>query len=258
MGNRDYQIYYDHILTYGTVSTPRGLKVTHLKDQAFGFMPGDLYRGPKTNLAIGFIELLQFITGQFSIEPFQKLAPNAQLELFTGQSAYGPRVVGQWERVIKELLGDEDTRRAVLMIAHPDDTSETLPCTLSMQFQLDRAPDEGKLLLNTIVTMRSSDLVWGLPTDMIQFGGVAMMIANLVGAYSGLCTINAGNAHIYDNTKLAPKEQFIDYGFFAMPDLKTFAEYQTWAQDSLDMVMVGGASLLKAIMQISRTRESSI
>lgn len=229
------QKYYDDISKNGVKSYPRGLETVGLVDQSFWFYPGEVYSRPQTNISIGFIELLQFISGTFSITPFKIAAPKARLDLFTGQSAYGPRVADQLPKVIEELRSDSSTRRAVLMIAHPTDTKETIPCTLSMQFQIqtDKASTP---VLHTIVTMRSSDLVWGLPTDIIQFGGMSMMIASCVSAIAGECVVNAGNAHIYTETKLKEGEQYTLSGYFNIPNFYTLEEYQDWAKRSLDLI----------------------
>lgn len=230
------QKYYEDVLNHGTKAKPRGLETVQLLDQSFWFYPGQVYVRPHINLAIGFVELLQFISGSFDIEPFKIVAPNARLDLFTGQSAYGPRVVNQLPRVIDELRKDQDTRRAVMMIAHPTDTPETLPCTLSMQFQIYEDKDQHAFYLSTIVNMRSSDLMWGIPTDIIQFGGMALMVAQCVGAIPSTCVVNAGNAHIYDKTKLKPGEQYDLGGHFKLPDLHTVEEFRNWAKTALVLI----------------------
>lgn len=225
------QGYYNDIWASGMKGSPRGMPTRGLFDQSFWFTPGEVFIRPRSNINIGFVELLQFISGTFSVKPFSIVAPKARLDLFTGQSAYGPRVASQLQRVIDELRKDRETRRAVLMIAHPTDTPETLPCTLSMQFQLLKQNDVSHLF--TVVTMRSSDLVWGIPTDIIQFGGMCQMIANCVGAVAHECVINAGNAHIYEETQLSINEEYRLAGMFSLPEFYTLEEYQAWANKGL-------------------------
>lgn len=232
--NNKLQQYYNDVLEHGEKRLPRGLETVGLINQCFSFIPGEVFVRPGGNISIGFIELLQFVSGTFSIEPFRVIAPNARLDLFTYQSAYGPRVVEQLPRVIEELINDLDSRRSVMMIAHPTDTPETMPCTLSAQFHIEDV--EGIKSLITTWNMRSSDLVWGLSTDVIQFGGISLMVASCVGVRAVECVVNAGNAHIYTATRLKPGEQFDFAGTFNIPDLYTLDAYRAWANAALKFI----------------------
>lgn len=243
----NYQLYYNHIVGDGAIrQVPRGLATTGKVDQKFYFNPGEVYTRPGGNPNIGFIELLQFMSGSFNIGTFKKVTPNARLDLFTRQSAYGPRTVDQLGRVLKELRSDGDSRRAVLMVASEFDTSKTLPCTLTIQFQIV----EGKLW--TIVNMRSSDLIWGLPTDMIQFGGISMMFANLLDVEVGLCSVNAGNAHVYDATR--DGKLFELRGKFSIPKYKTLGAYSRWAM-AMDIALEDGLKTVKDIFPLKKEGE---
>jgi hypothetical protein len=222
----NYQRFYRQVVK-GVWARPRGLQVTYKVDTAFGIEPGTMIRRPKDNPAVGFAELLQFLAGTFSIDAIAAAAPNARLELFTEQSAYGPRTLGQLESVVSELKADEDSRRAVMIIARPQDLPSDRPCTLTMQFQLLGSG------LHCTTTMRSSDLVWGLPYDIIQFGGVAMAVANCLGTEAASLTINAGNSHVYDLTRL-DKNLFDDQWEFFIPKFDTIGKYRTWAQLHVD------------------------
>lgn len=232
------QNYYNDIYGSGAKISPRGMETRALFDQSFWFTPGEVYVRPHANLNIGFVEMLQFITGTFDIEPFKVVAPNARLDLFTNQSAYGPRTASQLPQVIEELRRDRDSRRAVMMIAHPTDTPETMPCTLSMQFQITKTRGDVSQLF-TIVTMRSSDLIWGLPTDIIQFGGICMVVAQCVGAVAFECVVNAGNAHVYESTKLKPGEEYRLGGHFFLPEFYSLEEYRGWAHNALHSIKEG-------------------
>ena len=235
------QQYYSDILEHGEKRKPRGLETVGLTNQVFTFTPGEVFTRPRGNIDIGFVELLQFISGTFSIDPFKVVAPNARLDLFTHQSAYGPRVGDQLQRAIDELIHDIDSRRAVVTILHPTDTPATMPCTLSAQFQVVEI-DRAKSLIATW-TMRSSDLVWGLGTDIIQFGGISMVVANCIGVHAFECIVNAGNSHIYTETRLRPREEFTLLGEFTLPDFYTLPEYRAWANSALDLVTKGTYSI---------------
>jgi thymidylate synthase len=186
--------------------------------------------------------MLQFMLGTFDIEQIAVVAPNAKLELFTGQSSYGPRTIGQFERVIDELNVDRDSRRAVVLIADPRDIKETIPCTIAMQFQIVNNQTEFEDMngewLRMTVTMRSSDTVWGLPYDIIQFGGIALAVANCVHARPAHVVVNIGNSHVYKSTKLEG-EEFEQLGSFVIPRVvDTWDKIHLWATTALAQLLV--------------------
>lgn len=221
-----YDRYYK-MLTKGSRASPRGLGVSYVQNAVYSFTPGHVVRRDRDNPAIGLIELTQLVAGTFDIESIARVAPNARLDLFTGQSAYGPRIGNQLEKAVEELSKDADSRRAVMMIARQDDTPETIPCTLSIQFQLS---SDHKHLVTT-VTMRSSDAVWGLPYDMIQFGGLSLIVAKCLDVKADdfmSCSINIGNGHVYDKTMLL-HAAFDDSWEFSIPNLDDIASYRAWS-----------------------------
>lgn len=224
-----YARYY-RTLTKGLKAKPRGLDVSFVHNVVYQFTPGKVVRRHGDNPAIGFMELTQLIAGVFDVDGIARVAPNARLELFTGQSAYGPRMGEQLERVVNELVNDKDSRRAVIMIAGLNETPETMPCTLSAQFQLVSSTRE---LVSTF-TMRSSDAIWGLPYDMIQFGGLSLVVASCTmsdtGHMSGV--INIANGHVYDSTRPS-SESFDDRWTFELPDLGSVKDFRGWASDLL-------------------------
>jgi hypothetical protein len=189
---------------------------------SYEFMPGSCWRRSHDNPAIGFAEGLQFIAGIADKEAIAAAAPSVNLGLFGPTSFYGPRTVGQFSRVIDELTIDPRSRRAVVMIAHHDDVSSTLPCTLSMDFQI--SSDDNTL--RCTITVRSSDAVWGLPYDQIQYGMVIMAVANCLGIPVGPAIINIANAHIYNDhtgsNSWTPN-------MFSIPVFQTWQKYADWA-----------------------------
>lgn len=78
--------------------------------------------------------------------------------------AYGPKIVDQLRYVIDSLLEDNSTRQAVIDIWRPNPRgSKDIPCTLSLQFLIRGGH------INTIATMRSSDIWLGWPYDVFNF-----------------------------------------------------------------------------------------
>jgi hypothetical protein len=220
-----YQRYYRTIVTRGAVEQPRGMETRALHNVAFAFNSGRCWRRERDNPAIGFAEGLQFISGGADKEAIQVVAPNVDIGLFGPTSFYGPRTADQFARVIHDLSADKFTRRAILLVAWPSDSADTLPCTTAIQFQRSSS---SSMSLDMIVTMRSSDAVWGMPYDMIQFGMVHMAVANCVGCVPGSAIVNIGNAHVYTDHQVDGKwweEQF------DMPRFRAWDQYRKWAAD---------------------------
>src|SRR5690606_5204049 len=232
----DYNDYYSMIKYGGWVEEPRGMKTYALRNVLATWRPLWFPRREGDNPAIGIIEGLQFIAGVFDHDAISAAAPRARLDLFTHQSAYGPRVMGQLAWVVQQLRDDPNSRRAQMMIADPQDSAETLPCTTSMQFHLDR-DGQG---LHTTVTMRSSDAVWGLPYDLIQFGMVAEVVASCLGVRQRSMATFLGNAHVYHATD-ADREWGEDQ--VIMPHLTSVDEWQLWAS-RLVSARLGGGELM--------------
>jgi len=190
----NYYARYYRSLWRGDIETARGMNVHCVRNVVFTVPIGTTFRRKRDNPAIGIVEGLQFIAGKFRKEDIEKIAPRARLDLFTDQSAYGPRVKSQWHSIINELNADPSSRRAVLVLPYTDEELSNRPCTTSMQFSVHKDK------LNVLVNMRSSDAVWGLPYDLIQFSMVSMMLAKCLGLLPGMLKIFIGNAHIYEST----------------------------------------------------------
>jgi hypothetical protein len=218
--------YYDRYLRKlrrGYSTNPRGMATHASFNETVIFTPGTCWRRPHDNPAIGFIEGLQLVGGIEDKQAIIAAAPTVNIDLFGPTSFYGPRTAGQFQRVVDELTADRDSRRAVVLIAHHDDVSSTIPCTMGMQFYY--VPGYNQLCMT--VTMRSSDAVWGMPYDMIQFGIVHLALSNILRAEPGDSVVNIGNAHVYSdhdggvNWKLNK---------FTIPQYSSWDEYKTWAK----------------------------
>ena len=195
---RHYGDYYAYLLAAGKSSAPRGVDTVALHNVSVTFAGRRVPRRPKDNPAIGIIEGLQLLAGIFDRPSLEAAAPHARLDLFSEQSAYGPRVASQIPLVIDSLLTDKFTRQAVLVVDRGDEPPATRPCTTSIQFQVDPSGVD----LNMAVSMRSSDAVWGLPYDLIQFNLLLEAVAYCTNFVPGNITFHLGNAHIYTATKV--------------------------------------------------------
>lgn len=217
---RDYNKYYQSILDHGETRYPRGMSTVGVWDTNPVFRTGWFPRRPKDNPAIGIIEGLQFIAGKFDKDAIISAAPGAKHELFTHQSAYGPRVGEQFERILWTLQDDPESRRAQLIIADPSDNPGELPCTTSMLFRIENGN------LYTTVHMRSSDAVWGLPYDLIQFGMVSSMLAACLRLKAATTSMMIADAHIYHD-HMVTERWTSDY--LVMPNFTSLRLWQKWA-----------------------------
>ena len=118
-------------------------------------------------------------------------------------SCYGWRIFrsrgdrgSQWERVLGLLRTDPDSRRAVMTLHSPaallDAHLKDIPCALAMQFFIRDGT------LDAICTMRSNDVIWGLPYDMFLFTMLQELLASHLGVPLGTYTHFAGSMHLYE------------------------------------------------------------
>lgn len=129
-----------------------------------------------------------------TISPYSKEIANYSDDGETYFGAYGPKIKEQLGHVISSLQQDRDTRQAVVNIwRESPPKSKDIPCTLSLQWLIR----EGAL--HCVATMRSSDIMKGLPYDVFNF----TMLTHLVRLHiqeplaMGTLFINLGSSHLY-------------------------------------------------------------
>lgn len=115
------------------------------------------------------------LSGDNRLAPIAKYAP-ALVKLSddgrTMSGAYGPPFIDQLSFASLALLKDPASRQAVISLWRPRPAlGLEIPCTLTLQFLIRHD------VLNTFVSMRSSDAWMGLPTDWHAF---SMMSAYLL------------------------------------------------------------------------------
>lgn len=240
----NYYSRYYRTVTDGYFAKPRGLETTYLHNQVFYAESYIMWRRPHDNIMIGIMEGLQFMAGVFDIEQIKRVAPNAKLELFTGQSSYGPRCGTQVEEIVELLRKDKYTRQAVLLLSDPKEPFAERPCTTSLQFQVNRFHS-----LTVTIDMRSSDAVWGLPYDIVQFNFMAHMVSACVGLPLRSLVINLANAHVYKSTALE-RPTFTQYSFSLPAILNQVDEWKEWA---LNLIPIIDASSAKDLFHIQET-----
>lgn len=114
----------------------------------------------------------------------------------TGQ-VHEPVEVDQLFHVISKLQRDPSTRQAVVALWDPIKDnfhqSKDYPCNNMVYF----SNRDGKL--NVTVVIRSNDLIWGTPHNMIQFAHLQALIAGSLGLGMGWFTVLCNNLHYYTN-----------------------------------------------------------
>jgi len=214
----------------GFISSPRGMLVKENLGYQFcisnprnriPYVPGR-----DTSIHYLIAELLWYLSGTDSVEwisNYSAFWPKISDDGKTANSAYGARIFrshdriagdinkswSQWGYVVEELKKDPDSRRAVIHIRSPKDSllaNLDVPCTLSLQFFLrnDR--------VHMIVSMRSSDVVFGLTYDVPAFTLfqelLALQLTHELGRPIGLGTYThlSASLHIYErHFKMAEK-----------------------------------------------------
>lgn len=186
------------------------------------------------SFALGWMELLQLVAGVYDLFAIQRVAPKANISLFTYDMAYGPRISEQMPVLLRTLAADPDTRQAVLFIAKPENgPTSSLPCTLTMQFLVR----SGKV--HAVVSMRSWDLCRGLPYDIMMFQGLLMIVGRCLRLPAGQLIVNAVSAHIYHDQKhkvpYISKKRWVLQG-----DMESWEDHVGWATNNIPLLERGG------------------
>lgn len=161
-------------------------------------------------------ELAAFLQGATDLKTFKDFgcnywdtnaaawAPNAGLppEQHTVGKIYGyhwRRWGGKTDQLrilVDNLATDPDSRRHLLTAYNPAELGEGClpPCHLLAQFNVR----VGKHL-DCIVTMRSVDLCLGLPSDIVLYATLMLLLCNDTGYLPGTLIFMMGDTHVYLN-----------------------------------------------------------
>ncbi|MFC7530143.1 thymidylate synthase [Actinoplanes sp. GCM10030250] len=160
----------------------------------------------RSNIAFNYAELLWYVGGRADVATISYYAPRlAKLSTdgttLTG-TAYGPRLFGpggqdglsQFDRCIKALRQDPDSKRAAMVIMHPHEPigvdNPDVACTLALQFMLRGGR------LHATGYMRGNDAVIGLLGDTFAFTMIQEIAARHLGVELGTYTHHVGSMHI--------------------------------------------------------------
>jgi thymidylate synthase len=102
----------------------------------------------------------------------------------------------QWKRIISLLESDSDSRRAVLTFLQPesqlDNHFKDVPCVCFVQFLIRNGQ------LHAFVSMRSNDVIWGLPYDVFFFTMLQELAASELQLPLGRYHHTTTSLHLYD------------------------------------------------------------
>lgn len=150
------------------------------------------------SLALAYLEGLQLVAGDTYDDLMVKVAPNTDKfreEDGRFHGAYGRRIADQMPLIVERLKEDPDTRQAVVTLWDPAlDASggkKDHPCTCLFNWRVR----EGRLLMSTF--MRSQDVHWGWPYDVVMFTTLQLTMAAYLGVEPGAYTHHAASFHIY-------------------------------------------------------------
>ena len=242
----------------GREVSPRGLTTYEAATPAtITFEAGETLDRKGYAPLLGLVEGLIMVAGQFNHAAIMAAAPGADPSYFTERGSYGPRITNSLNRAFAELVRDPSSRRAVAYIAgiYPDDTGHPdQPCTQYAQFFIR----DGQV--HSHFAMRSWDMAWGLPYDVVQFGLLTQVMARALyfagaggirrGSETGTVTVTAGSAHIYQRTAHLPDETVGGPRFRLAPEYEhpngaglpataDLAAWRAWAREELAAIADG-------------------
>lgn len=186
----------------GTHTSPRGINIRELTGVGshLVYPTNNIFRHPARGLSYRFLvaEWLWIWFGHDDVATISKY--NGHIAKFSDNGvdfngSYGVPIKRQWPYVEALLKKDPDTRQAVIDIfaGREARNSKDVPCTLSIQFLIRGGA------LNTVVTMRSQDMILGFPYDAFNFTMLANIMAAIQDVRLGWLKLNVGSAHIYES-----------------------------------------------------------
>lgn len=202
-----YNRVVEHALT-GRMVAPRGLMTFEIVGPIAMKTLSNLTVARKgMNITLAYIEALMMIAGEFDLELIKMAAPKSRLDLWEKQSDYGVRIEKQMPKALQLLRDDHWTRRAIVYFNHKRHwQTDDLACTTALHFMIRNDT------LETTMNVRSWDLAYGLPMDLMTHGIVAQVMAKAVNVQAGDLYATANSAHVYTDTQgLATADQDLEF-----------------------------------------------
>ena len=200
---------YKQIASKGSFRSPRQLDIIEVENFSCTLWPYERFASFKSRkLSIDYIkkEFLWYLRGDkydLSICEHAKIWNDIKNEDGSINSNYGQYIFGelnQFNNVVKTLLDDGDSRRAVITIlnsGHLFSDTKDVPCTAYINF---RIRDN---YLNMSVHMRSQDAVFGFGNDIPTFSFIHEMLFHILkqsftNLQMGSYYHSADSMHVYE------------------------------------------------------------
>ena len=209
---KSYEVYdiIEEIMTHGIKSNPRGQEITELHYfQGRILDPFSNYTARKYPLDYFKAEMQWYLNADPKdlrifkhAKMWEKIQqPDGSILSNYGQYWFGPQRGFKW--VIDTLTRDPDSRQAYIAMNnfyHAYPGNPDFVCTKGIQFRLIDG------YLNMHVSMRSSDAIYGLATDLPCFWVLWKMIGETLGVPYGSFIFSADSVHIYSRHYEMAKE----------------------------------------------------
>lgn len=196
-----YEVFGKALLEHGQVVQPRGQETKELVGVSFCITDptqrSAYFPSRNFNTAFAVVESLMLLLPYNKVEYFSHFNKNVAQFSDDGKSfygSYGNRIAYHIPHLIQKLSDTPDTRQAILTIHKVGDSfadTKDVPCTISLHFMIR----EGKLNLH--VTMRSNDIIWGLPYDVFNFTMLQEAIAKELQIEVGKYYHTTSSLHVY-------------------------------------------------------------
>jgi hypothetical protein len=232
---QSYREFVEETVHEGTrVESRYGLTFERTNRQ-FTVEAGQFPNRPGLVPAIGVLEGLFLVAGFFDARLIKQVAPRADHSLFDSRGAYGPRVMEQLPRMFEGFTRDLESRQHVLYVGRERDQYSTwMPCTSTLHFLVRGG------VMDVHASMRSSDVLKGLPTDLVQFGILLQVVARcLDGVKPGTVTVHATSSHVYTADYITKKPKADSLGraevlvnFEGGPPVSRFVRFAGWAEQA--------------------------
>jgi thymidylate synthase len=127
--------------------------------------------------------------------------------------SWGRTSLDQLQVLVDGIKTDAFGRRHILTTWNPEELNKGClpPCHLLAQFYVH---DD---VLDCVVYMRSVDIALGLPSDLVLYGALLMLVASEVDMVPGRLHFQFGDAHIYEAHIEGMKQQLLRKGSEHLP-----------------------------------------
>jgi thymidylate synthase len=146
-----------------------------------------LYSLPEGDMGVGYGHQWRDFGGAHKLERQSRKSVLPWIEPLTG--------FDQIKALVNRMILDPDSRRHIVSAWNPAQLSQMAlpPCHIIQQYNIQ----DGRL--DSLFWMRSNDVVYGLPFNIVQYAFLNHIFARLLNLRVGYLTYQCGNSHIYTN-----------------------------------------------------------